>query len=58
MNQIFRGRTQLIIAHRLSTIESCDRVLWLKDGKIELFDRPELVLKVFQHPVHQNEMGT
>jgi ABC-type multidrug transport system fused ATPase/permease subunit len=58
MQQIFKGRTQLIIAHRLSTIESCDRVLWLKDGKIELFDRPDVVLKLFQNPVHHGEMGT
>jgi ABC-type multidrug transport system fused ATPase/permease subunit len=58
MQQIFKGRTQLIIAHRLSTIESCDRVLWLKDGKIEVFDKPEVVLRRFQHPAHHGEMGT
>jgi ABC-type multidrug transport system fused ATPase/permease subunit len=58
MQQIFKGRTQLIIAHRLSTIESCDRVLWLKDGKIEIFDRPDVVLRMFQEPLHHGEMGT
>lgn len=57
MSRIFRGRTQIIIAHRLSTIESCDRILWLKDGKIELFDKPEVVLKLFQNPIHHNEIG-
>lgn len=58
MNEIFKGHTQIIIAHRLSTIESCDRVLWLKDGKIELFDKPDVVLKTFQNPEHHNEIGT
>ncbi|MEO5668194.1 MAG: ABC transporter ATP-binding protein [Bdellovibrionota bacterium] len=57
MNKIFEGHTQMIIAHRLSTIESCDRVLWLKDGKVELFDKPEIVLRVFQNPLHQDEIG-
>lgn len=58
MNEIFKGRTQIIIAHRLSTIESCDRVLWLKNGKIELFDKPDVVLKTFQNPEHHHEIGT
>ncbi len=48
MDEIFNGRTQLIIAHRLSTIESCDRILWLKNGHVELFERPEVVLRQFQ----------
>ncbi len=33
-DEFFRGRTQIIIAHRLSTLESCDRILWLKDGVV------------------------
>ncbi|MCM2282046.1 MAG: ABC transporter ATP-binding protein/permease [Bdellovibrionaceae bacterium] len=33
-DEFFRGRTQLIIAHRLSTLETCDRILWLRDGRI------------------------
>jgi ABC-type multidrug transport system fused ATPase/permease subunit len=57
MNKIFEERTQLIIAHRLSTIESCDRVLWLRDGRVELFDKPEIVLRTFQNPAHQDEIG-
>jgi ABC-type multidrug transport system fused ATPase/permease subunit len=57
MHLIFKGRTQLIIAHRLSTIESCDRVLWLKDGKVELFDKPDVVLSRFQQQDFQSEIG-
>ena len=48
MSEIFRGHTQLIIAHRLSTIETCDRILWLKDGKVALFDKPEIVIRSFK----------
>ena len=33
--------TTLIIAHRLSMLEHCDRVLVMKDGRIEAFDTPE-----------------
>lgn len=29
-----RGRTTIIAAHRLSTIKNCDRIIYLKDGKI------------------------
>ena len=57
MNEVFSGHTQIIIAHRLSTIQSCDRVLWLKDGTVELFDKPEVVLKLFQSPAFDNEIG-
>lgn len=57
MNHMFEGRTQLIIAHRLSTIESCDRVLWLKDGNVALFESPQIVLNHFQTHGHQNERG-
>lgn len=46
--EIFAGRTQLIIAHRLSTLLGCDRILWLKDGKIQMLDAPSKVLPAFE----------
>ncbi len=46
--EFFSDRTQIIIAHRLSTLIHCDRVLWLKDGRIRMFDRPERVLPLFR----------
>ncbi|RYZ64310.1 MAG: ATP-binding cassette domain-containing protein, partial [Proteobacteria bacterium] len=46
--EFFKDRTQIIIAHRLSTLEHCDRVLWLDQGQVRLFDRPAAVLPVFQ----------
>ncbi len=42
-----RGRTVIIVAHRLSTVKSCDRVLWLDQGKVRMLDGPEVVLPVF-----------
>jgi len=35
--------TTLIIAHRISTLEYCDRILVMRDGRIEAFDSPERV---------------
>ncbi|MFV0499716.1 MAG: ABC transporter ATP-binding protein [Bacilli bacterium] len=32
--KMMKNRTMIIIAHRLSTIEQCDRILYLKSGKI------------------------
>ena len=46
--EFFIDRTQIIIAHRLSTLEHCDRVLWLDKGEIRAFDRPEIVVPIFQ----------
>lgn len=41
---LLEGRTSLIIAHRLSTILSADRIMVLKDGRIEeMGTHPELI---------------
>jgi ABC-type multidrug transport system fused ATPase/permease subunit len=37
-----------VIAHRLSTIRSCDRVLWLQNGKIHRLGPPSEVLGAFE----------
>jgi ATP-binding cassette subfamily B protein len=34
-------RTTLIIAHRLSTISSVDRIITLKDGRVDEIGTPE-----------------
>jgi len=35
MDDVMRGRTTVIIAHRLSTIKKADKIIVLKDGRIE-----------------------
>ena len=41
-----KGRTSFIIAHRLSTIKKCDKILFIKDGKIiEQGSHDELIAK-------------
>jgi ATP-binding cassette subfamily B protein len=34
IKQIIKDRTSIIIAHRLSTIKNCDRILYIRKGKI------------------------
>jgi ABC-type multidrug transport system fused ATPase/permease subunit len=46
--EFFADRTQIIIAHRLSTLEHCDRVLWLHNGEVRMFDSPAQVIPVFR----------
>ena len=35
-----RSMTLAIIAHRLSTVESCDSILWLRDGETARYGLP------------------
>ncbi len=46
--EVFAGKTQILIAHRLSTVRSCDRVLWLQNGKVHRLGRPTEVLREFE----------
>ncbi|HVK61635.1 MAG TPA: ABC transporter ATP-binding protein [Bdellovibrionales bacterium] len=47
--KFFADRTQIIIAHRLATLEYCDRVLWLDQGEVKMFDRSPAVIAAFRH---------
>ncbi|HJE51097.1 MAG TPA: ABC transporter ATP-binding protein/permease [Tessaracoccus flavescens] len=40
LEELMEGRTTLIIAHRLSTISSVDRIVTLKDGRIDEVGTP------------------
>lgn len=46
--EFFDGRTQIIIAHRLSTLKSCDRILWLENGRVKILGPTEVVLPQFE----------
>lgn len=41
LEELMEGRTSLIIAHRLSTISSVDRIVTLRDGRIDEVGSPE-----------------
>ena len=40
LDELMEGRTTLIIAHRLSTISSVDRIVTLRDGRIDEIGSP------------------
>lgn len=45
INEKRKGKTTIIIASRVSTVSKLDKILVLKDGKVEAFDKPEKLLK-------------
>ncbi len=46
IEEITAGKISFIIAHRLSTIKKCDKILFIKDGKIlEQGSHDELIAK-------------
>ncbi|MBX3017829.1 MAG: ABC transporter ATP-binding protein [Bdellovibrionaceae bacterium] len=47
-DKLFRERTQILIAHRLTTLESCDRIFWLKDGRLFAEGTPAEILPRFE----------
>ena len=43
-----RDRTVVIVSHSMSTLEDlCDQIIWMHDGEIIMFDKPEVVLPVY-----------
>ena len=43
--QDFLGSAMLIIAHRIQTVMQCNRILVLKDGEIQDFDSPGVLMQ-------------
>ena len=43
-----RDRTVVIVSHSMSTLEDlCDQIIWMHDGEIVMYDKPEIVLPVY-----------
>lgn len=40
LDSLMTGRTTIIIAHRLATISSVDRIVTLRDGRVDEFGTP------------------
>lgn len=47
-SELFRGRTQILIAHRLSTLETCDRIFWMREGRLFSEGTPAEILPRFE----------
>jgi ABC-type multidrug transport system fused ATPase/permease subunit len=47
LSDILADKTQIRIAHRLQTVESCDSLLWLDSGKIQMLGPTKEVLEAF-----------
>ncbi len=45
ISNLLKNRTSIIIAHRLSTIKNCDKILFIKDGKIAESGSHEALMK-------------
>ncbi len=44
-----RDRTVVIVSHNMSTLQDmCDRLIWMHDGEIIMYDKPEIVLPVYK----------
>ena len=41
LDELMSGRTTLIIAHRLSTISSVDRIVTLREGRVDEIGTPD-----------------
>jgi len=41
LDELMTGRTTLIIAHRLSTISSVDRIVTLREGRVDEIGTPD-----------------
>ncbi|MDR2405672.1 MAG: ABC transporter ATP-binding protein/permease [Deltaproteobacteria bacterium] len=49
--------TSIIIAHRLSTVETCDRLIWLSDGRIHQEGPPSEILPTYIRELKEREAG-
>lgn len=48
INSVSPNVTCIIIAHRLSTVEQCDKIVWMKSGRIAMHDDAKTVLNAYK----------
>ena len=46
INEKRKGKTTIIIASRVSTVSHLDKILVLKEGRVEAFDTPKRLLEI------------
>ena len=48
LKEDIKDRTVVIVSHSMSTLEDlCDQIIWMHDGEIVMYDKPEIVLPVY-----------
>lgn len=51
------GCAAVVVSHGLGEVrETCDRVLWLRDGAIAALDAPEVVTELYQAEMHERTL--
>jgi len=61
MDRVLKGRTSFIVAHRLSTIRNADRIVLLRDGRIDEIGDHETLMAVpngTYHGLYLKHMGS
>ena len=44
-----RDRTVVIVSHNMNMLEDlCDQIIWMHDGEIVMYDKPEIVLPIYK----------
>lgn len=44
-----RDRTVVIVSHNMNMLEDlCDQLMWMHDGEIVMYDKPEIVLPIYK----------
>ncbi len=52
-----RGCAIVLVSHGMGDVrDTCDRVLWLRDGEIAAFDSPDVVTSTYEAEMHQRTM--
>lgn len=51
------GCAVVVVSHGMGDVrDTCDRVLWLREGRVAAFDRPDVVTDLYQEEMHQRTL--